>query len=197
MGIWSVLEMKPVQSSSCESVPHGSTFRMATASDASAISALLRRAFLEFEKLYTPQAFIATVQPENGILRRLEEGPVWVAQDNRGVIGSVSAVRSGASVIVRGMAVAPEARGQGIGKTLLISCDDFAREQGVDRMCLYTTPFLTSAIRLYQSSGYELTGEKAIPHGTELLAMVKILSRGHPRDDFIRSPLLGLTRPRP
>jgi putative acetyltransferase len=171
--------MQPVQSPNIRSLPYGSILRRATTSDASAISALLRRAFLEFETLYTPQAFVATVQPESGIVKRLKEGPIWVAQDERGVIGSVSAVRAEASMMVRGMAVAPEARGQRIGKVLLISTEDFARGQGVDRMCLYTTAFLTSAIRLYQSSGYEFTGQKANPHGTELLAMGKILGRGH------------------
>lgn len=149
--------------------------RRATASDAGAISALLKRAFLEFEPLYTPEAFAATVQPEAGILKRLEEGPLWVAQNNAGVIGTVSAICSGSSTRVRGMAVDPGARGQKIGKALLDLIEDFTREQGLKRMSLYTTAFLLSAIRLYQTSGFEFTGEKTKPYGTELLGMIKTL----------------------
>jgi GNAT superfamily N-acetyltransferase len=166
------------QSPNLKSFPEAPTLRLATAADARAISALLRRAFLEFEMLYTPEAFVPTVQPEDGILKRLEEGPIWIAEDNRRIIGSVSAGRSEDSMMVRGMAVAQEARAQRIGKRLLISTEDFARERGVCRMCLYMTAFLANAIRLYQSSGYDFTGEKTNPHGTELLGMVKILDCG-------------------
>jgi len=45
--------------------------RRAIPPDASAVSELLRRAFHEFEPLYTPEAFVATVQPVSGILRSL------------------------------------------------------------------------------------------------------------------------------
>lgn len=154
---------------------HRSSIRRATTSDAVAVSSLLRRAFLEFEHLYTREAFVATVQPESGILKRMEEGPLWVAENDHGIIGTVSVTRSKDSVFVRGMAVVPEARGQKIGRALLKLTEDYAREHGFDRMSLYTTPFLLSAIRLYQSYGFGFTGEKASPHGTELLGMIKIL----------------------
>jgi GNAT superfamily N-acetyltransferase len=150
----------------------------ATPSDAGAVSALLRRAFQEFEPLYTPEAFVATVQPESGILRRLQEGPLWVAENEQSVTGTVSAVRSDDCVMVRGMAVAPEARGLRIGTALLNLTEDFARDHGVNRIFLFTTAFLLQAIRLYRSSGFEFTGEKTSPHGTELLRMEKVLPRG-------------------
>lgn len=154
---------------------HGSSIRRATASDAGAISDLLRRAFLEFEHLYTPEAFLATVQPNDGILQRMEEGPLWVAENDHRIIGTVSAMQSKDSVFVRGMAVAPEARGQKIGRALLKLTEEYAQEQGFDRMSLYTTPFLFSAIQLYESYGFTFTGERTSPHGTELLGMVKVL----------------------
>jgi N-acetylglutamate synthase-like GNAT family acetyltransferase len=158
-----------------------SNFRRATISDAEAISSLLRRAFQEFVPLYTPEAFVATVQPASDILTRMEEGPLWVAESDRLIIGTVSAVRSEEFVVVRGMAVASEARGQKIGRALLGLTEEYAREQSVDRIALYTTPFLLSAIRLYQSYGFRFSGEKASPHGTELFRMIKVLdnSAGH------------------
>ena len=167
--------MQSLPPSECPFLSHPPSLRRATPSDAGAISALLRRAFEEFEPLYTPQAFVATVQPENGILRRMEEGPLWVGENDPGIIGTVSAMQSEASMLVRGMAVAPETRGQKIGKQLLNLTENYAREQGFASMLLYTTAFLLSAIRLYQSSGFVFTGEKTNPHGTELLGMVKLL----------------------
>lgn len=154
----------------------GPRIRRATASDARAIAALLRRAFQEFEPLYTAEAFVATVLPESGVLKRLEEGPVWITENEQGVVGTVAALRSIDSAIIRGMAVDPAVRGQRIGTALLSVTEELAREQNLDRMSLYTTSFLLRAIGLYRFAGFEFTGEKISPHGTELLGMMKILT---------------------
>ena len=139
------------------------------------MSALLRRAFFEFEELYTQQAFLATVQPELGVLARLDEGPLWLAERQSALIGTASAVQMPDSVMVRGMAVDPGARGLGIGRTLLDLTENFARKHGFGILSLYTTVFLKQAIHLYQTSGFQFTGETTNPHGTELLRMVKVL----------------------
>jgi GNAT superfamily N-acetyltransferase len=150
--------------------------RKAGAADATAVSELLRCAFTEFETLYTPEAFVATVLPDSRIIARLEEGPLWVAEKLPSLIGTVGAIRASDSVLVRGMAVHPSARGLGVGKFLLDQVERFAREEGVRLMTLYTTPFLDRAIHLYQAAGFTYTGEKANPHGTELLRMTKVLT---------------------
>lgn len=85
--------------------------RDTTPADAHAVSELLRRAFLDFEERYAPQAFLATVPPEDGVLARLSEGPIWVAERQSTLIGTVSVVQMQDSVMVRGMAVDPGARG--------------------------------------------------------------------------------------
>ena len=154
---------------------HLPQIRRATSSDAQEISALLRRAFQEFEQLYTPEAFVATVQPESGVLNRLEEGPMWVAESEQRIVGTVAAVLMADCVMVRGMAVDPQSRGLRVGKALLNPPEVFARENGLKRMALYTTAFLLHAVRLYQSSGFQFTGDEASPHGTVLLRMEKIL----------------------
>lgn len=159
-----------------ESINHATAIREARVADAGAITRVLESAFAEFRHLYTPEAYVATVQPESGIVTRLQEGPVWVAERGSVVVGTVSAVRAGDSVLVRGMAVSPKERSLGLGRALLELTEDFARERRCQQMSLYTTAFLRSAIRLYRSSGFEFTGETATPHGTELLRMVKTLT---------------------
>ena len=141
--------------------------------DAHAISVLLQSAFVEFEPLYTPEAFAATVLSEAGVLTRMDEGPVWVAESQSELIGTVAAIRMPDFIMVRGMAVAPSARGLGVGRELLRLTEIFARTQGYERLCLYTTGFLQGAIKLYQTAGFRFTGETSNPHGTELLRMVK------------------------
>lgn len=160
------------------------TLRAATPSDAKAICALLRRAFRGFKPLYTPQAFAATVLPEAGILERMAEGPVCVAELGGTIIGTISASVIDGSVLIRGMAVDSEAQGQSVGRLLLELVEGFSRERGHSRLSLYTTAFLLRAIRLYRSCGYEFTGETIHPHGTELLRMMKTLAPA--ADDCLR-----------
>lgn len=150
--------------------------RGATAPDAAAIASLLREAFKEFEALYTHEAFAATVLSEAGVLARLREGPVWVADTGSSIIGTVGAIQVGDSVTIRGMAAHPSARGLGVGGSLLDHVEQFAVHERAELLELYTTAFLDGAIRLYQATGFAFTGETVNPHGTELLRMTKALN---------------------
>src|SRR5262249_33338494 len=92
--------------------------RMAAPDDAPSIASLLHRAFVEYESLYTPEAFAATVCTPDKILERMNEGPVWVALKDDAVVGTESAVVKGDRLYIRGMAVDPAARGGRIGNAL-------------------------------------------------------------------------------
>jgi ribosomal protein S18 acetylase RimI-like enzyme len=123
--------------------------RRAVAADAPAIAGLLAAAFAEYAPLYTPDGLAATTPPAAVIRARLDEGPIWVALHEDAIIGTVGAVRQGAALYVRSMAVLPAARGQHIGEALLREVETFARASGATALLLSTTPFLARAIRLY------------------------------------------------
>jgi len=127
---------------------------MAIPDDASAIASTLHRAFLEYESLYTPEAFAATISSPDRVRGRLTEGPIWVALQNNVVVGTVSAAPKGDALYIRGMAVDPAARGDGIGRELMKLVEEYAVERGFKRLYLSTTPFLSGAIRLYESCGF-------------------------------------------
>jgi GNAT superfamily N-acetyltransferase len=153
--------------------------RIATMKDAKVVADLLRESFAEFKELYTPRGFAATT-PQPSIIRgRMRVGVTWIASIGTVASGTVTAVPlQDDSVYVRSMAVIPSARGLGIGRALLNQAEEFARGRGVRRMILNTTPFLESAIHLYESSGFRLTkGCRSDLHGTPLLSMEKILER--------------------
>jgi ribosomal protein S18 acetylase RimI-like enzyme len=150
--------------------------RRAAASDAAWISSVLRRSFAEFESSYTPRAYAATTPSSGEVENRLNEGPAWVAIRDDRVIGAVSVVDRGDDLYLRGMAVLPDARGQGVGEMLLRAVEGFARELGRRRLILCTTPFLTGAIRLYENSGFQRTVEgPGDLFGTPLFTMAKSL----------------------
>jgi ribosomal protein S18 acetylase RimI-like enzyme len=144
--------------------------------DTAAIASVLYQSFAEYKPLYTDEAFAATAATSDQIQQRMSEGPVWVALQNETIVGTVSAVSKGHDLYIRGMAILPIARGQGIGELLLNEIESFARRQSYQRLLLSTTPFLTRAIRLYERTGFRRSSEG--PHdlfGTPLFSMVKVL----------------------
>ena len=70
------------------------------------------------------------------------------------------------------MAVIPEARGARIGELMLAHIENLARKRGLKRLVLDTTPFLASAIRLYERFGFVRSGTDSLS-GTPLITMTK------------------------
>ncbi len=152
-----------------------SRIREASPADVDAIASLLKSAFLEFEPLYTPAGFRATTPTAEEIQPRFAEGPIWVAEQDGGIIGTVSVVlKGGEGLYIRSMAVHPEARGKGVAALLLETAEREAEILACSRIFLSTTPFLDAAIHLYERAGFRRTGDG--PHdlfGTPLMTMVK------------------------
>jgi GNAT superfamily N-acetyltransferase len=150
--------------------------RRAGADDLATIAAVLYESFVQYKDLYTEKGFSATTPGIEDIRRRLEEGPVWVGLRDDVIVGTVSVVAKGDALYIRGMAVLPSARGSGIGSWLLREVESVAPAAGHKRLFLSTTPFLSSAIQLYESFGFRRTD--AEPHdlfGTPLFTMEKAL----------------------
>ena len=150
--------------------------RAAVPDDAPSISSVLYESFVQYKPSYTPEGFAATTPTAEQIQTRMTEGPVWVVLSDQAIVGTASAVPQGDSLYVRGMAVLPNARGQKIGELLLRHIESFASARGFRRLFLSTTPFLSSAIRLYERFGFRRNSEG--PHdlfGTPLFTMEKLL----------------------
>ena len=150
--------------------------REAVPNDVSSIATVLYQAFVAYESSYTPEGFAATTPSPDQLQNRLIEGPVWVVLREEVIVGTVAIVPKGESLYIRGMAVLPNARGLKIGELLLKHIENFASARGFRRLLLSTTPFLSNAIRLYESFGFQRTSEG--PHdlfGTPLFTMEKIL----------------------
>ena len=150
--------------------------RLANVDEAAQIAAILHQAFVEYEPLYTPAGYSATTPTADQIRQRWNEGPVWVAFHDDGMVGTIAAVPKDHRLYIRSMAILPSARGLKIGKLLLDHVERFAIDGNFNRMFLSTTPFLLPAIRLYETYSFVKTGEG--PHdlaGTPLFTMEKKL----------------------
>ena len=106
----------------------------------------------------------------------MTEGPLWVALENNAFVGTMSVVLKSEGLYIRGMAVDPIARGKGIGRKLLNCAEEFAVQNGCERLFLSTTPFLSRAKKLYERYGFQRSsGGPDNLFGTPLFTMTMTL----------------------
>lgn len=148
--------------------------RIAAPQDAEAIHKVLAESFAEYEMLYTPQGFAATVPTVDEIKRRFGGETIWVALINERIVGTVAVVPNEKSLYIRSMAVVPNARGNQIGERLLSEIEFYAAAHNCQKLFLNTMPFLSRAIRLYEKFGFVRCGTDDL-FGTPLLTMGKYL----------------------
>ena len=82
---------------------------------------------------------------------------LWVAEQNGGIVGSIFVMPSdgiAGSAQLRMLYVEPAARGQGVGTALVAQAVSFARDNGYERMRLWTHTIQDSARRVYAAAGF-------------------------------------------
>ena len=106
---------------------------------------------------------LATLDAEGSVER-------IIAERDRAIMGSVLLFPSATNAYVRAvvivdcpevrlLAVAPDARGQGVGTALMDECARRARRAGATALGLHTTDIMRSAVRMYERMGYVRTPE--------------------------------------
>lgn len=129
--------------------------RLADGGDSSAIADVLFAAFSLNRAEYTPEAFAVVTPAAAEIETRFVEGPIWVAELDGGIVGTVSLTTEPEGLYIRSMAVRPEVQGMGIGHRLLDAVDDFFSRSKMDRIFLYTTYFVPGAKEMYEKHGFK------------------------------------------
>jgi ribosomal protein S18 acetylase RimI-like enzyme len=152
------------------------TVRLAVIDEVADVARVLRDAVEPYRPRYTPAAFAATTPSEAELRQRWHEGPVWVAVQGDRIVGTVAAVPRPGALYMRSMAVHPDSHGGGCGRRLVEAVERHAVATRLSAVVLSTTPFLDSAIALYERCGFRRT-EAGPPDlaGTPLFTMEKIL----------------------
>ena len=109
--------------------------------------------------------------PNQAFVARTEDGTpagfIWVAVDHNDSTGQLEA-------LLLNQYVAEPYRGQDLGRRLMATAEEWARQQGLSRISLAVGAHNTIGQRLYESLGYQ----------AETLRMTKKLS-SHEPDDFL------------
>ena len=139
--------------------------RLARPADYAPLGDITVRAYREVgetEEAYYPELRDVAV--------RAREVPILVAVEagTQRVLGGVTYVPGpgpyhegefGEAASFRMLAVAPEARGRGVGRALVEACIERGRAAERTAISIYTRPFMTAAHRLYESMGFRRTAE--------------------------------------
>ena len=109
----------------------------------------------------------------------------WIAELDGERVGCVFCVPYDETTAqLRVLLVRRQARGHGLGGALVDACLDFARDQGYQRVRLWTTDVLTAARRIYLDRGFHLVDEqpRRRTFGADLVTQTYELSLTGPDD---------------
>ena len=124
------------------------------------------------------------LQAIGDVAGRAPRTTILVAVDDGRIVGCVTLELDGRTDLddgplaperahIRMLGVAPEARGRGIGRALMIECERRALAAGRSEMTLHTTGLMHAAQAMYASLGYERTDDLVLPDGFVLLGYRK------------------------
>jgi ribosomal protein S18 acetylase RimI-like enzyme len=141
---------------------------------------------------YLADGYLSEASFYLGVLRGLGtdgSGEVLVAVDGGGIVGTVMLQTSGqhgeiihtaSEAEVRALAVAPHARGHGIGRALIAAVTKLACERGICHLVLLTQSEMVTAQHLYGEAGFRRLPDRdwSPAPGVSLLAFGRVLAAG-------------------
>ncbi len=143
-------------------------YRLATASDWGQIAAVTQEAYAQYELEIMEDCRASFQQGMRSVLATsTSDMEWWVAETDHGISGAVLFCHPGATLQAldgstvtlalpeaRLLSVNPQARGLGLGRTLMQICIERARDIGAQALVVRTMPEMDAANRLCQQMGF-------------------------------------------
>ncbi|MFK0310723.1 GNAT family N-acetyltransferase [Pseudomonas sp. NPDC090233] len=126
------------------------SIRRADMADVDAITALVHEAYTP----YIARIGKAPAPMLDDYRQVLAEAEVYVAQDGARIAGVLVMSREGSEMLLVNVAVLAACKGQGVGKQLMLFCEEQSRLTGCSAIRLYTHERMTENIEIYRKLGY-------------------------------------------
>jgi putative acetyltransferase len=135
---------------------------LATAADVPAVMLLIGRVFAEYGLLLMP-AFEVPDLLRFDAHYTAPRGAFWVVRAEGRVVASVGVDRiDERTAELHRLYVDASLRGRGIGQALVETVLDWARDQGIARLVLWSDTRFENSHRLYRRLGFEQLGERTV-----------------------------------
>jgi ribosomal protein S18 acetylase RimI-like enzyme len=128
--------------------------RRAEAADAPVVHAILRTAFEEYAATTGQTQLEALRETVADVERQIVTKPVYVAEIDGSIAGTVRLEITGTEAYLSRFAVAHEARNLGIGKSLMNVVDKYLAANGVTCVRLHPASRHLALVRFYNSRGF-------------------------------------------
>ncbi len=132
------------------------TLRLAVASDAPAVRALVRAAYAKWVPLIGREPKPMGADYDAAVLRHR----IDLASVDGMLAALIETIPASDHLLVENVAVAPAFQGRGLGRFLMAHAERLAAAQGVAEMRLYTNARFEENIRLYKTLGYRVEREE-------------------------------------
>ncbi|MEO1031627.1 MAG: GNAT family N-acetyltransferase [Bacteroidota bacterium] len=150
--------------------------RLAKKSDAELIHNVLSDSFKAYQELFTEGAYAVMVVSPKGVEKRLNQGPIWIAEHEGEIAGTIGGMALMHTFQIRGMVVLPHLRGLKIGYQLLRYVENYARQNNYHSLSLLTTAHIDEGIRLYKKFGFKIINKPPYEiDGTHCIYMEKLI----------------------
>ena len=134
--------------------PETPTIVPATLEDAPALLAMQKIAFEPEARACQAWDIPPLQETVEGVREHIRMATVLKAVEGERLLGAIRGIVTGATCLIRVLAVAPEAQGRGLGARLLRAIED-AHPQ-VERFELTTNMIMVGNVRFYLRHGYEV-----------------------------------------
>lgn len=136
------------------------TIREIRPADNAELANVIRRALEEFKANKPGTVYFDASTDHLSDLFKVENSVYFVAIEDEKLLGGAGIFPTEGldtdTVELVKMYLKPEARGKGLGKTLILKCIDYAKSKGYKRIYLETMNELDKAVTAYEKLGFEL-----------------------------------------
>ncbi|MBW8727750.1 MAG: GNAT family N-acetyltransferase [Inquilinus limosus] len=138
--------------------------RRATADDAAAVRTLTRAAYAKWVPVIGREPKPMTADYDQAV----REHRIDLLLEGDDLVALIEIIDRGDHLLIKNLAVAPEAQRRGYGRRLLAHAEALAAELGRPLLRLYTNPRFAGNVDLYARAGFAVDHEEPFLEGTTI-----------------------------